>query len=67
MAETLSAQLDRVQTAIAAIEGGAQSYSFEGVTFTRADLATLYKREATLLSNIDRAAGNQRRVADFVE
>ena len=48
MAETTTAKIERLETAIAKIEGGAQSYTVQGadggVTYTRADLATLYKR-----------------------
>ena len=46
-------QLETVQTAIAAIEGGAQSYSISGRSLTRADLPSLYKRERELLSRLE--------------
>jgi hypothetical protein len=49
MAESYSTQLARVQSAIAAIENGAQSYSVQGRSFSKADLNTLYNREAKLI------------------
>ncbi len=55
--ETLETQLERVQEAIAAIESGAQSYQISNRRITHADLATLYAREASLKSQIARAAG----------
>lgn len=49
MPKTYSQQLDDVQAAISAIEGGAQSYTGpSGRQVTKADLATLYKREERL-------------------
>jgi hypothetical protein len=49
MPTTYAQQLESVQTAIAQIELGAQSYTLEGVrTVTRADLGMLYKREERL-------------------
>lgn len=61
MAQTYSEQLDRVQDAIAAIESGAQSASITTGTFTRswtkADLAALYKREEWLRSMVARESG----------
>jgi hypothetical protein len=67
MAETLDAQLTRVQAAIAAIESGHQSYSVDGVTFTRANLKTLYEREARLLNLVARSdiADGGRTLAEF--
>lgn len=49
-------QLESVQLAIAAIEGGAQSYSIAGRSLSRGDLATLYKREQWLRAQVARAA-----------
>lgn len=49
MAESTSVQLDRVQAAIAAIEGGAQTFTVLGRTYQRGDLDTLYRREEQLL------------------
>lgn len=57
MADTLAQKLARVQTAIAAIESGAQSISVEGRTYTRANLQTLYDREDQLELKIAREAG----------
>lgn len=52
MAEATSTQLDRVQAAIAAIEGGAQSFSVLGRVYQRGDLAALYKREGELIRRL---------------
>lgn len=48
--ESYTAQLERVQTAIATIEAadGGQAVGADGQTLTRADLKTLYDREAWL-------------------
>ena len=51
---TLAERLLSVQTAIAAIESGAQSTATLGDTLTRPDLQTLYNQEAKLLNQIDR-------------
>lgn len=53
MAETLQEQLERVQSAIAAIESGAQEYSIGGRRVRKADLPVLYEREKDLLTRID--------------
>lgn len=45
---TNAEKLASVQSAIAAIESGSQSYSAPGISATRADLKTLYEREARL-------------------
>lgn len=50
--ESLEKQLERVQTAIAAIETGAQEYQIDNRRLTRADLSTLYARERTLKNAI---------------
>ena len=55
MTETHAEQLVRVQAAIAAIESGAQSASYDGRTVTRADLRTLYERERHLRRMVARA------------
>ena len=68
MAKTLNEQLTSVQDAIEKIEGGAQSASIDGMQVTRADIHTLYDREAHLLRKIDlvaRGAGFGRRVVEF--
>ncbi len=59
--KTYAEQLEAVQNAIAAIEGGNQSYRLEtgigsGRAVTRGDLATLYKREQWLRGQADREA-----------
>lgn len=46
--ETLMQQLVRVQRAIAVIESGAQEYQIGNRRLTKADLKTLYDREAYL-------------------
>jgi hypothetical protein len=56
VAESYSIQLDRVQAAIAAIEGGNQSYTVQSRTFTKADLQTLYQRERWLRSQVAKQA-----------
>lgn len=55
MAKTYAEQLDAVQLAIDAIEGGAQSYTgISGRALTRADLKTLYDREERLMLRVQR-------------
>ena len=62
----MAQQLEDVDEAIEAIEGGAQSITAEdGRTYTRADLGTLYKRADRLESRANRASGGDRRVAEF--
>lgn len=56
--ESLETQLERVQAAIASIESGAQEYQIDNRRLTRADLATLYKRERTLKNEIAAANGD---------
>lgn len=66
MAETLAAQLTRVQTAIAAIESGAQSITAEdGRSLTRGNLKALYEREKSLLRRIDHETTHGRTVAEM--
>ena len=63
---TLAEQLESVQSAIEAIEGGAQSYTIENFTYTRGSLKMLYDRETRLLSRIAKQeAGSGRTVAEF--
>lgn len=50
--DTYTAQLTSVRAAILAIESGAQDYSMGGARVTKADLATLYKRESELEGKI---------------
>lgn len=52
--ESYTVQLERVQAAIAAIEGGAQSYSIGSRSLTRANLSELYEREERLLGKVAR-------------
>ena len=47
-------ELEEVQAAIGAIEGGAQQYSIGGRSLTRANLAELYNREKFLRMQVDR-------------
>ena len=47
--KTYLEQLESCQSAIAAIEAGAQSLTISGKQYTKADLATLYKREERLM------------------
>ena len=54
--ETYQVQLERVQAAIAAIEGGAQSYRIGDRQLTRGDLDSLYRREIHLRHMADREA-----------
>lgn len=51
---TYAEQLESVQSAIAAIESGAQSYVISGRSLTRADLKTLYDREKWLQKMVSR-------------
>ena len=48
--KTYTEQLESVQAAIEAIEGGSQSYSIGGRSLSRADLGTLYARENVLMA-----------------
>lgn len=65
MAQTYAQQLDSVQAAITAIEGGQQSYSVNGLSVTRADLKTLYAREERLLKLVSQNNTPLRTVAQF--
>lgn len=51
---TKAEQLASVRLAIAKIEAGAQSYTLDGHTFTRANLDVLYKREEQLEQKVAR-------------
>jgi len=57
--KTYTEQLESVQEAIAAIESGAQSYEIAGRKQTKADLATLYDREAFLMPKALRESGGR--------
>jgi len=65
MAATLAERLTSVEAAISAIEGGAQSFTFMGRTYTRADLKTLYDQQRYLETRVAREAGVRRTVAEF--
>ncbi len=54
--KTTLQQLEDVQTAIAAAERG-QSYTMDGQTISRGDLAALYKREERLLARYAQEQG----------
>jgi hypothetical protein len=54
MSEALQAKLDRVRKAIETIENSGQSVSYEGRNVTKADLKTLYEREAMLEKRLAR-------------
>lgn len=51
-----SDQLVSVQAAIASIESGNQTYTLLGRTFSKADLRTLYDREAWLRAQVNKEA-----------
>ena len=55
--DTLETQLGQVRAAIAEIEGGAQEYSIANRRITKANLATLYARENSLMAAIARRDG----------
>lgn len=55
--ERLRSQLESVQNAIAAIEGGAQEYTINNRRLVKADLNTLYNRESMLEQKIARCEG----------
>lgn len=52
------ARLEAVQAAIAAAEAG-QSFTIDGVTFTRANLSTLYAQEKYLENKLAKESGNR--------
>ncbi|NCC94784.1 MAG: hypothetical protein EOM10_16215 [Opitutae bacterium] len=54
MSSSLHERLERVQSAIEAIETGAQEVRYEGRAVTKADLKTLYEREKYLEQRIAR-------------
>lgn len=59
-----AAQLVSVNLAIAAIEGGAQSYSIAGRSLSRGDLSTLYaerRRLEVLVGRAERGGGIRNR------
>lgn len=54
--ESYETQLERVQTAIARIEEGAQTYQINGRSLSRADLGDLYAKEKWLRRQVERAS-----------
>lgn len=56
MVKTYAEQLESVQSAIAAIEEGAQSYTIGNRSLNRGDLSTLYTREKWLRRMASREA-----------
>jgi len=60
--KTYAEQLVEVQTAIATIETGSQSYSMGSRSLTRGDLGTLYAREKWLRTMADREENSSGRV-----
>jgi len=70
MAQTLAARLASIETAITAIEAGAQSYAIGDRQYTRGTLATLYKERRELIKEIAEEsttgnAGGRRTLIDF--
>ena len=53
-----TARLEAVQTAIAAAEAG-QSFTLDGVTFTRANVGTLYTQQRYLEGKLSKENGNR--------
>ena len=62
---TLAEQLSNVQAAIEKIETKGQGVSFDGATYTRANLKDLYEREKNLLRRIAHQTTHGRTVAEF--
>jgi hypothetical protein len=64
--QTTAEQIEQLQAAIAKIETGGQSYTIQGasggVTYTRADLATLYQRLDRLQATLSRETSGGMRV-----
>lgn len=56
--EILKTQLENVRAAIVAIETGAQEYQIANRRLSKADLATLYKRETSLKTQIAQLSGD---------
>lgn len=60
--KTTTQQLEEVQTAITAVMSS-QSYTIDGVSFTRANLSALQDREKYLLSKYNEEQGTKPRVS----
>ena len=56
--EILKTQLENVRAAIVAIETVAQEYQIANRRLSKADLATLYKRETSLKTQIAQLSGD---------
>jgi len=66
MSRTLAQQLEDIDEAIAKVESGVQQItSPDGRVTTFPTLAVLYKRKDKIEADIVRAAGGDRRVAEF--
>ncbi len=66
MAATLAQQLASVQAAIAAVEGGAQSYTDDdGAVIAYPSLDVLYKREERIEQKIARESTGRIKVAEI--
>ena len=62
---TLQEQLEQINKAIAAIEGGAQEYRIGSRQLRRPDLVVLYKERRLLLQQIRDESGGNVYVATF--
>lgn len=56
--KSIEEQIESIQNAIAAIEGGAQQYRLGDQWVTKADLETLYKRLDELMARYARQQNN---------
>ena len=63
----LKARYDKLLAAVEAIECGAQSYTIDGQSVTKANLATLYRRIQMLESQIRQENGENFSVVDFAD
>jgi hypothetical protein len=63
--KTYAEQLEEVQTAISAIESGAQEYQIGGKRVRKGDLAALYKREEYLRSMVNEDAYGSEAIAGW--
>jgi len=63
--KTYLEQLEDVQTAIGAIENGAQSYTMGTRSLTRASLVTLYMREKFLRSMVAREDNSNKIIIQY--
>lgn len=63
----LKARYDKLLAAVEVIECGAQSYTIDGQSVTKANLATLYRRIQMLESQIRQENGENLSVVDFAD